>query len=181
MVKEETIRKIMMKYFESRNIKTTPTAGAGPDFIVEGKTIETKGSDADFNRAIEQYCDCLLTGKFSNLAVAVPIDLLAPPATLVRLSVPGRVASETKMKYVGVYLIAVHQKFYHLRYLADSARLVGEVLDRISTQSKDLAGDPTRLAEETKEDVKAIYGTLLEALHELAIEKPDLMVGIDTT
>jgi len=79
------MRLIMVKYFKSKNIKAVPTSGAGPDFLEGGKAIEVKGSNADFGQAINQYCDYLLTGRFKDLAIALPVDLL-DSMSLVRLT-----------------------------------------------------------------------------------------------
>jgi hypothetical protein len=180
MMTEATVKKIMARYFQSNKVNAIPTAGAGPDFLVEGKAIEVKGSDADFNKAVDQYCDYLLTGRFSGLAISFPIDLVSVPANLLKVATLGRIAWETTSRYVGVYLVTTDLKnFYYLRYLPYSDQLLNEIMDRISSRSKRTISDSANLAKEAKDDLRWISTTILEALHEYVTEKPDLTVGMD--
>ena len=71
---EDTICKIMKKYFESKGMKPIRSKGAGPDFLMDGKAIEVKGSRVrnDFHRMIRQLAD--YAKKFTMVELALPFD-----------------------------------------------------------------------------------------------------------
>lgn len=74
---EETTRKVMQKYFESKGLKPIPTRGAGPDFHLNGKAIEIKGSKVkgnknDFHRMLRQLVD--YARKYIAVELALPFD-----------------------------------------------------------------------------------------------------------
>jgi len=104
-MKEDTVRKVMRKYFASKNIKIIPQRGAGPDFHIEGegKVVEVKGSKYDFERMLRQLWDYAF--KFVDVSLALPYDGL----TLKRaeqLTGLAQLIEEAKDIRLRVYLVA---------------------------------------------------------------------------
>jgi len=172
MVKEETMKLIMAEYFERNKIKAVPISGAGPDFLEGGKAIEVKGSEADFGKAMNQYCDYLLTGKYKDLAIALPVDLLDSKG-LASLSIICMIAWNTGYKRIDTYLVAERGDWYYLRKL-DGSSILGEVLGRVSSNLEQKKEEPAKMAEIAKKELKQIDSALRAALVELVTEKPDM-------
>jgi len=73
MLKEETVRQVMIKYFKSQNIEVIPQRGAGPDLHIKGKgVVEVKGSKYAFDRLLRQLAD--YATKYNEVALALPYD-----------------------------------------------------------------------------------------------------------
>jgi len=72
-MKEETMRLVMIKYFQSNNIEVIPQRGAGPDLHIKGKgVVEVKGSKYDFAKMLRQLADYAM--KHPEVALALPYD-----------------------------------------------------------------------------------------------------------
>jgi hypothetical protein len=69
---EDTAKKVMLTFFKLKGIRAVPSKGAGPDFIVEGKAVEVKGTVFDLERALKQCWD--YAQKYSGVAIALPTD-----------------------------------------------------------------------------------------------------------
>jgi len=55
-----------------KGIRAVPSKGAGPDFIVDGKAVEVKGTKFDLERALRQCWN--YAQKYIDIAVALPVD-----------------------------------------------------------------------------------------------------------
>ncbi|MFX0209789.1 MAG: hypothetical protein ACFFDT_27655, partial [Candidatus Hodarchaeota archaeon] len=102
-MEERLARKIMSRYFKTKGVKAHAQRGAGPDFLEAGKAIEIKGSGANFNKAISQYIRYIF--RYSDLAVAMPIDLLKAE-NLFKFDLLCRIVYQQMTKYVKAYLIS---------------------------------------------------------------------------
>lgn len=72
-MKEETMRLVMIKYFQSKSIEAIPQRGAGPDLHIKGKgVVEVKGSKYDFAKMLRQLADYAM--KNPEVALALPYD-----------------------------------------------------------------------------------------------------------
>ena len=71
-MREDTSKQVMSAYFELKGIRAVPSKGAGPDFIVEGKAVEVKGTKFDLERALKQCWD--YAQKYIDVAIALPVD-----------------------------------------------------------------------------------------------------------
>lgn len=71
-MREDTAKRVMSAFFELKGIRAIPSRGAGPDFIVDGKAVEVKGTKFDLERALKQCWD--YAQKYIEVAVALPVD-----------------------------------------------------------------------------------------------------------
>ena len=130
-MEEKTVRKIMSRYFEIKQIKAIPTQGAGPDFLEAGKAIEIKGSGARgarFNPALTQFAKYAF--KYSNLEVALPIDVLSAD-NLIKFTLLCRIVLEVLHKSIKTYLIAKDGQQYFVKSYYDGSQVLNTLLNRI--------------------------------------------------
>jgi hypothetical protein len=75
-MKEEIVKQIFEKYLESfgKQIKTKPRTAAGPDFIVEGKAYECKGSKFNERGLFAQVLQYAF--QFSVVGLVLPYDVI---------------------------------------------------------------------------------------------------------
>ena len=72
-MKEKDVRRVMIKYFESKNVDVVPQSGAGPDLHIKGRgVVEVKGTKYDFSRLVKQLVD--YARKCPEVALALPFD-----------------------------------------------------------------------------------------------------------
>jgi hypothetical protein len=73
-MEEEEMRLIMIKYFAMKGIRAVPSKGqaSGPDFHIDGKAVEVKGSTHDFTRMLKQLVD--YARKYNAVELALPFD-----------------------------------------------------------------------------------------------------------
>ena len=71
-MREDIAKQVMSAYFELKGIRAVPSRGAGPDFIVDGKAVEVKGTKFDLERALKQCWD--YAQKYIAVAIALPVD-----------------------------------------------------------------------------------------------------------
>jgi hypothetical protein len=69
---ENTAKKVMSTFFKLKGIRAVPSRGAGPDFIVDGKAVEVKGTVFDLERALKQCWD--YAQKYTEVAIVLPAD-----------------------------------------------------------------------------------------------------------
>jgi len=69
---EEKVRKVMIEYFKSKGMKPNPQRGAGPDILIDGMAVETKGSRYEFQRMLKQLVSYAY--KYSEVSLALPVD-----------------------------------------------------------------------------------------------------------
>ena len=72
---EETTRKVMMKYFDLKGMKPIAQRGAGPDILIDGTAIETKGSPLnrfEVKRMLTQITEYAY--EYKRTGLALPID-----------------------------------------------------------------------------------------------------------
>lgn len=122
-MKEQTVRKVMIKYFASKGIKIIHENihAAGPDFHIEGegKVVEVKGSRYNFDRMLRQLWKYAF--KFVDVSLALPYDGL----TLKRAEQLSGLASlieEATDFRLKVYLVAPKSQ-------TDNTFFVGEFKD----------------------------------------------------
>lgn len=71
-MREDTAKRVMSTFFKLKGIKAIPSRGAGPDFIVDGKAVEVKGTKFDLERALKQCWD--YAQKYIEVSIALPVD-----------------------------------------------------------------------------------------------------------
>jgi len=71
-MREDTAKRVMSTFFKLKGIRAVPSKGAGPDFIVDGKAVEVKGTKFDLERALRQCWD--YAQKYIEVAIALPVD-----------------------------------------------------------------------------------------------------------
>jgi hypothetical protein len=71
-MREDIARRVMSTYFKLKGVRAIPSRGAGPDFIVDGKAVEVKGTKFDLERALKQCWD--YAQKYIEVAIALPVD-----------------------------------------------------------------------------------------------------------
>lgn len=71
-MREDTARRVISTFFKLKGIRAIPSRGAGPDFIVDGKAVEVKGTKFDLERALKQCWD--YAQKYTEVAIALPVD-----------------------------------------------------------------------------------------------------------
>jgi len=115
-MKEETVRRVMTKYYASKGIKVVPSRGAGPDLLINGRAVEVKGSKYDFERMLKQLMDYAY--KYSEVALALPFDglNLKKAQQLTGLVLLIADARDIRLK---VYLIAPHPKYENRFYVRE--------------------------------------------------------------
>ena len=114
-MKERTMRRVMIKYFDSKGIKAIASRGAGPDILIDGKAVEVKGSRYDFDRMLRQLVDYAY--KYSDLALALPFDGLTLKKAQ-QLSNLVDLIKEARDIILKVYVVApdaLHSNLFYVR------------------------------------------------------------------
>jgi len=177
-MEEKTVRKIMSRYFEINQIKAIPTRGAGPDFLEVGKAIELKGSGvrgARFNPALSQFTKYAF--KYSNLEVALPIDVLSAD-NLIKFTLLCRIVLEVLHKSIKTYLIAKDGQQYFVRSYYNGSQVLNTLLNRIPKWSyfkNELFQDTI---DEIDSSLSLVNESIQQALLEDICEKPDMILSI---
>lgn len=139
-MKEKTVRKIMVKYFSSKNISVIPSRGAGPDLFIDGKAVcEVKGSmgrKRDFDRMLRQLVD--YAKKHAGVSLALPFDGLTLKRShqLITLFDLIEDAKDIRLK---MYLIAPDPSEKHVFYVKEFLKGI-VVLDTYMTPNKPRMG-----------------------------------------
>lgn len=176
-MEEKTVKRIMSKYFEIKKIKAIPTRGAGPDFLEAGKAIEVKGSGvkgARFNVAISQYAKYAF--KYSDLEVAVPIDVLSAD-NLIKFTLLCRIVWEALQKYIKTYLIAGDGEQYFVKSFNDGGMVLTSLLDRIPTWSYFKDQLFQNVIDEIESNLSMVNMAIEEALLEEVRREPDMILS----
>jgi len=71
-MREDVAKRVMSTFFALKGMRAIPSKGAGPDFIVDGKAIEVKGTKFDLERALKQCWD--YAQKYIEVAISLPVD-----------------------------------------------------------------------------------------------------------
>lgn len=128
-MKEDTVRKVMAKYFTSKGIKIIPQRGAGPDFHIEGegKVVEVKGSKYDFERMLRQLWDYAF--KFVDVSLALPYDglTLKKAQQLVGLTYLVEDAKDIRMKAYVVAPDPEQNNVFYVRYHKYASTIYNEM------------------------------------------------------
>lgn len=117
---EDTTRKVMIKYFESKGMKPIEQKGAGPDILINGTAVEVKGSRYNVKRMLKQIADYAY--KYSQVALALPFDGLSLVMAW-QTDALGRWLVEAGRKGFDVYIISSAQNnksFYVFKCYRDS-------------------------------------------------------------
>jgi hypothetical protein len=148
-MKEETVRKVMRKYFASKDIKIIPQRGAGPDFHIEGegKVVEVKGSKYDFERMLRQLWDYAF--KFVDVSLALPYDGLTLRKTqqLIGLS---RLIEDAKDIRLRVYMVAPDPEQNNVFYIREF-KYVSLILNEMGVSGSLGLGLKTQNLDSTKD------------------------------
>lgn len=178
MLNEPTVKKIMTHYFKLKGIKAVLQAGPGPDFLEAGQAIEIKGTDSNFEGAIEQFIDYLFTGKYKGLSVAFPHDLI-DVGKLARFTALCEAATAIN-RPIPVYIVAGINDSYHVRLFGNGREVWTAFLQQLSQQYSKIRQeyykirhDPNALARRAREEFMDIDRTLQENLRQLIQAKSD--------
>jgi len=131
-MKEETVRLIMIKYFESKIMKAIPQRGAGPDLLIDGKAVEVKGSRFKFDRMLRQLLDYAY--KYSDVSLALPFDGLTIQKAH-KLSCFDEMIKHAKGKGLKVYIVAPHPKDTDL-FCVREFRMIAEIWSVMGSPGK---------------------------------------------
>jgi len=132
MIREDIMVKIAERYFERQKIKPIRQK-TGPDFLLEGKAIEVKGSNSKFNYALSQFWDYTL--KYRGLMTIFPTDFLSTPSRLFNFHLFCNLALSLAQRYIEVVLVCKDDDFYYLKELTGHV-LLGDVASYIADEKK---------------------------------------------
>lgn len=106
-MEEKTVVRVMIQYFESKDIKVIRQRGAGADLFIDGKAVEVKGSRFKFDRMLRQLLDYAY--KHTDVSLALPFDCLTIKEAH-QLDVFNGLIKDAKGKGLRVYVVAPHPK-----------------------------------------------------------------------
>jgi len=178
LLEEKIVRKIMTKYFQTKQIKVIPTRGAGPDFSYGGKAIEIKGSGvkgARFNLAISQYIKYAF--KYSDLEIALPIDILNAE-NLIKLDLLCRIVWQVLTKNIKTYLVAEEEQQYFVKEFYDGKEVLSRVLSCIPEWPCFKHEIIQYTMEEMETNLTTVNMALEEALLKIIRSKPDITLAV---
>lgn len=132
MIREKLMVKIAEKYFEKESIKPVRQRGSGPDFLLDGRAIEVKGSNARFRLAIAQFLDYVF--KYKGLMVILPIDLLSTPINLLHFYILCSFARRT----IETVLVGKENDFYYLKKFPYGRTILSDVINGITEEKRKL-------------------------------------------
>lgn len=119
-MKEKTVRKVMLKYFASKNIRVISSRGAGPDLFIDGKAVcEIKGSmgrKRDFDRMLRQLVD--YSKKHAGVSLALPFDGLTLKRSLQLINLFDLIEYATDIS-LKMYIIAPDSSDKHVFYIKE--------------------------------------------------------------
>lgn len=132
MIKEKLMIEIAEKYFERESVKAIRQRGSGPDFLLDGRAIEVKGSNAKFSPAIAQLLDYAF--KYSGLTVILPIDLLSNPTNLLNFHLLCCLARRT----IDTILVGKENEFYYLKKFPYGRIILSDVINAVAKEERKL-------------------------------------------
>lgn len=175
MIDEDTVKQIMTEYFKLKDIKATAQKGSGPDFLEAGTAIEIKGSKSDFDRAMRQFIEYLLSGKYKGLSVAFPHDFL-DAGRLAKFMALGEIAERAMSQYVRTYILTDDKYFYYVKSFNYGREVWIAILANIIKQHYTTQVDQSsELTKKAKEDFRDFDQTLQENLGQSIKEESDRM------
>ena len=168
---EDTVKLVMSHYFKLKDEKATLQRGSGPDFLIAGEAIELKGTNSDFDSAVRQFIDYLLTGKYKGLRVAFPNDFLDA----------GRLAKFTAFchlaaiinQWVPTYIIAEDENLYYVRKFDYGKEIWSLVIQEMCKQYSVKKEDLHDLARKANEEFKNYDIIMQDNIRRIVQEKPD--------
>jgi hypothetical protein len=175
LIDEDTVKQLMTEYFKLKDIKATAQKGSGPDFLEAGTAIEIKGSKSDFDRAMRQFIEYLLSGKYKGLSVAFPHDFL-DAGRLAKFMALGEIAERAMNQYVRTYILTDDKNFYYVKSFNYGREVWIAILENIIKQHyAERVDQYSELTKKAKEDFKDFDQTLQENLSQSIREKSDQM------
>jgi len=160
MIKEDVMIKIIQAYFEREKIKAHRQEVA-PDFLLDGKACEVKGSDSEFRSALNQFFS--YAQKYNGLITAFPTDFLSASSRLFEFHLFVSLASALFQRSIEVILVSEHESFYYLRKVSYGHILLGDVVNNIVNEKRSMG-----------ETLQHIGDLTQKALLKLVMEKPDM-------
>lgn len=172
------VKEIMAHYFKTKNIKAVLQKGSGPDFLEEGTAVELKGSKSGFDRAIRQFVNYTLLGKYRALSVAFPYDFL-DAGKLVRFTLFCEAAWGVGQT-VRTYILSEDDSFYYVAKFDHGRYVLPAVLNQIQTQYYEVKSKhsdwPREIAKKAAEEFDDSERMLLDHLHKLVSKNADSMI-----
>ena len=166
MIKENTVIQIAERFFKREKIEPRRQK-VGVDFIFEGKAIEVKGSNSNFNLALSQFLDYGL--KYSGLMVIFPTDFLSKPSRLFNFHLLCILVSSLAHKSIEVVLVSEDDDFYYLKKIISGHILLNDIASQIAYHIVD--------EKETMKEILGNLNTYIEkACLRIAKEKTDMMI-----
>jgi len=166
MIKEDTVIKIVQRFFEREGIKPIRQR-TGVDFILKGKAIEVKGSNSKFNRSLLQLSDYIL--KYSGLILIFPTDFLSSPSRLFNFQLLCSLASSLAHMSIEVVLVDEKNEYYYLRKLSSAHTLLNDITYQIAHRLIDEEKGMKEILENLNTYIQKAFSRIVE-------EKPDIII-----
>lgn len=151
------------------------TEGFWTGLLEAGTAIEIKGSKSDFDRAMRQFIEYLLSGKYKGLSVAFPHDFL-DAGRLAKFMALGEIAERAMNQYVRTYILTDDKNFYYVKSFNYGREVWIAIVENIIKQHyAERVDQYSELAKKAKEDFKDFDQTLQQNLSQLIREGSDQM------
>lgn len=175
---EPVVKQIMAHYFKVKDVKAVQQKGSGPDFLEEGSAVELKGTKGGFDRAIRQFVNYTLIGKYRALSVAFPYDFL-DAGKLARFSLFCEAAWGIG-QIVRTYILSEDNSFYYVAKFDDGRHVLPSVLSQIHDEYYKVKSERSNwqreIAKKATEEFEDSERMLLNNLRKLVERKPDLTI-----
>jgi hypothetical protein len=172
LMKEDLVREIFQRYLHKlgKVVKTKAKSASGPDFVVEGKAYECKGTKFDEKKLFSQLLSYGL--QYSQISLVIPYNALNF-TFLWKLEALEKFLGDNPNQSIEIYLIAPHEGESYAIYRRSYAR---SLYFEISSILHRLIPEFTKLSIEEKESkvlnfLKGIESQIKEEFRKLIIEK----------
>lgn len=146
---EKTVKQVIKRYLSERGLKfsISKEKEAGPDILIDGVALETKGDSFDIKSALKQFTKYAF--KYANLEVAFPTDVVTIELLYALYVIESAIKYRTPLKprAMKIYLVCKsNQSRYSIRIFESIEAVIDYIKESISQASNlPLVSDETRM------------------------------------